>query len=160
MTMKIRNVSPYGPLDTPLLQHVDIVDSCEVVTVSDEQGRALLAQFENWAPVDKAAIATCADLVAEQTERELADTGEPSQKSGLKPEWVAYAAGKGDPDPSGKTKAELIEQYGSEVPDPHETAAAMAQRGEELAAAAPAPVDPSGTPPAGQDDDNAKGDQS
>lgn len=46
MAKKIRNVSPYGDLDVPLLGV--IVAAGEVVDVSDEAAENLLAQAENW----------------------------------------------------------------------------------------------------------------
>lgn len=46
---KIRNVSPYGDLDVPLLGRV--VAAGEEVEVSAEQAKLLLAQETNWQPV-------------------------------------------------------------------------------------------------------------
>jgi hypothetical protein len=53
MAQKIRNVSPYGDLDVPLLGVVVLAG--ETVDVTDEQAKNLLAQAENWAPVTVAA---------------------------------------------------------------------------------------------------------
>lgn len=46
MAKKIRNISPYGDLDVPLLGV--IVPAGEVVEVTDEQAEGLLMQAENW----------------------------------------------------------------------------------------------------------------
>lgn len=46
--MKIRNVSPRGALDVPLLRRV--VDAGEVVQVSDVHAAVLLGQVDNWQP--------------------------------------------------------------------------------------------------------------
>ena len=48
----IKNVSPVGDLDVPLLHR--IVKAGEAVTVTEDQARRLLPQ-EIWEPVDKAA---------------------------------------------------------------------------------------------------------
>lgn len=50
---KIRNVSPYGALDVPLLRRT--VDGGEVVDVTAEQAALLLPQAANYEPADKAA---------------------------------------------------------------------------------------------------------
>lgn len=47
--MKIRNVSPRGDLDVPLLRRV--VRAGEVVEVTADQAAALLPQSDNWVPV-------------------------------------------------------------------------------------------------------------
>lgn len=46
MAKKIRNVSPYGDLDVPLLGV--IVLAGETVDVTDENAAVLLEQVENW----------------------------------------------------------------------------------------------------------------
>lgn len=46
MAKKIRNVSPYGDLDVPLLGM--IVAAGETVDVTDENADRLLEQAENW----------------------------------------------------------------------------------------------------------------
>lgn len=46
MAKKIRNVSPYGDLDVPLLGVV--VEAGGVVDVTDEVADRLLAQADNW----------------------------------------------------------------------------------------------------------------
>lgn len=48
MAKKIRNVSPYGDLDVPLLGVV--VPAGGVVDVTDENALILLDQPENWVP--------------------------------------------------------------------------------------------------------------
>ena len=65
--MKIKNVSPRGDLDVPLLGVV--VPAGESVTVSPEAAARLLPQVGNWAPADKAAEALAAEL-AEGTDTE------------------------------------------------------------------------------------------
>lgn len=57
MAKKIRNVSPYGDLDVPLLGQV--VERDATVDVSDEAADILLLQAENW-------------LLAEEESREQA----------------------------------------------------------------------------------------
>ncbi len=49
MAQKIRNVSPYGDLDVPLLGVVVLAG--ETVDVTAEQAKILLDQTENWAAV-------------------------------------------------------------------------------------------------------------
>ena len=57
--MKIRNDSPLGDLDVPLLRRV--VERGEVVDVSDEHAAILLAQ-EIWSPADDDARRIQAEL--------------------------------------------------------------------------------------------------
>ena len=47
----IRNISPLGALDVPLLGRV--VDAGEAVEVTDEQAAQLLPQAANWEPVEE-----------------------------------------------------------------------------------------------------------
>lgn len=47
--MQIKNVSPRGDLEVPLLGRV--IKAGEVVTVTAEQGAALTAQPDNWQAV-------------------------------------------------------------------------------------------------------------
>lgn len=47
---KIRNISPRGDLDVPLLGRV--VEAGRSVTVTAEQARLLLPQGDNWATVE------------------------------------------------------------------------------------------------------------
>lgn|GEM_PF-1090837 len=58
--MKIRNTSPLGDLDVPLLGRV--VKAGEVAEVSTTQAERLLPQVDNWQPVDAAAKKVAADL--------------------------------------------------------------------------------------------------
>lgn len=51
--MLLRNVSPYGDLDVPLLRRV--VARGEEFEVTGEQARVLLAQEENYEPADAGA---------------------------------------------------------------------------------------------------------
>lgn len=48
--MLIRNVSPRGDLDVPLLRRVVLAG--EAVDVTPEQAQALLPQEDNWQPAD------------------------------------------------------------------------------------------------------------
>lgn len=52
--MKIRNVSPRGDLDVPLLGRT--VRGGETVTVTPEQAQRLIGQVDVWAPADAAAV--------------------------------------------------------------------------------------------------------
>lgn len=61
---KLKNISPFGTLDVPLLRRV--VDAGEVVDVTEDQARALLLQPANYEPADKASKALAADLAASQ----------------------------------------------------------------------------------------------
>lgn len=61
---RIKNVSPLGALDVPLLRRV--VEAEEIVDVTEDQARVLLLQADNYQPTDKAAKAIAADLAAEQ----------------------------------------------------------------------------------------------
>jgi hypothetical protein len=108
--MKIRNVSPLGDLDVPLLRRS--IAAGEVVDIPDEHAQ-LLAQFENFAPADKAAEKAADAFHAEQSERERVALGIPDE-SDRKAEWVEYAEAQGDEDAAHKTKAELVDEYGSE----------------------------------------------
>lgn len=48
--MKIRNISPRGALDVPLLGRV--VEAGEVTEVTKDQADRLLPQSDNWEPVE------------------------------------------------------------------------------------------------------------
>ncbi|WP_159702476.1 hypothetical protein [Arthrobacter sp. 18067] len=62
--MKLKNISPLGALDVPLLRTV--VEAEEVITVTDDQARVLLLQPDNFEPADRPAKSIAADLRAEQ----------------------------------------------------------------------------------------------
>ncbi|MEE2568603.1 hypothetical protein V1638_04225 [Pseudarthrobacter sp. J64] len=62
--MKLKNISPLGALDVPLLRAV--VDAGEVIDVRPDHARILLQQPDNFAPTDKAAKTLAADLAAAQ----------------------------------------------------------------------------------------------
>lgn len=66
--MRIKNISPQGELDVPLLGR--ILDAGETADVTAEQGLALLAQPANFEPADKPA-------------RALADKHEAARAAGL-----------------------------------------------------------------------------
>lgn len=73
--MKLKNVSPYGDLDVPLLR--SLVPAGAQVDVSEDQARRLLPQAENWQPADDEAKAVLADLTKpadEQAEAKPAPT--------------------------------------------------------------------------------------
>lgn len=53
--MKLRNVSPYGDLDIPLIRNV--VQGGTTFEVSEDQARVLLAQTDNYEPADDEAKA-------------------------------------------------------------------------------------------------------
>lgn len=61
---KLKNISPLGALDVPLLRTV--VEADQVFDVTEDQARTLLQQPDNYAPADKAAKTLAADLTAQQ----------------------------------------------------------------------------------------------
>jgi hypothetical protein len=61
---KLKNVSPRGALDVPLLRRV--IDAGETVDVTEDQARVLLLQPANYEPADKTTKALAADLAASQ----------------------------------------------------------------------------------------------
>ncbi|MGM9473186.1 hypothetical protein ACS5PJ_14425 [Pseudarthrobacter sp. YS3] len=60
---RIKNVSPLGALDVPLLRRV--VEADEIIDVTEDQARVLLLQPDNYQPTDKAAKTLAADLTAQ-----------------------------------------------------------------------------------------------
>lgn len=73
----IKNVSPLGDLDVPLLGR--FLDAGEEIEVSDDVAERLLPQAENYEPVDDEAKAILAKLYPDQDsdpEPEEADEGE------------------------------------------------------------------------------------
>ena len=84
---KIKNVSPLGALDVPLLRAV--LEPGQVIDVTDDQAAALLLQPGNYEPADKAAKALAADLAAAQ------DTGGAESHDGQEQDAQAPAAGAG-----------------------------------------------------------------
>jgi len=66
--VKIRNISPRGGLDVPLLRRT--IDAGEVVDVTAAQARALLPQHDNFAPADKPARDLAAELLAPAADTE------------------------------------------------------------------------------------------
>lgn len=71
---KIKNISPCGDLDVPLLRRV--IETGETVEVTKDQAERLLAQPDNFEPVDKAAKDIQADLNAPATD----DAGTPADE--------------------------------------------------------------------------------
>lgn len=61
---RIKNISPLGALDVPLLRRV--VEAEEIIDVTEDQARVLLLQPDNYQPTDKAAKTLAADLTAQQ----------------------------------------------------------------------------------------------
>ena len=72
-TVKIRNRSPFGQLDVPLIGLR--VDFCEVVEVTPEQAEVLLAQSGNWVASGRASQewAASVDLGGDNEDDELGD---------------------------------------------------------------------------------------
>ena len=64
MTVKIKNVSPYGDLEVPLLGQV--VESGSIVEVSEEHAKLLLLQDTNFQPWGPDARDTLAKAEEEQ----------------------------------------------------------------------------------------------
>ena len=88
---KLKNTSPLGALDVPLLRRV--VEADEVFDVSDDQARVLLLQHDNYQPADKAAKTLAADLTAQQNpdgaerrDGNVEDAGAPASDSGTEGE--------------------------------------------------------------------------
>jgi hypothetical protein len=71
---KIKNISPCGDLDVPLLRRV--IEAGETVEVTKDQAERLLSQPDNFEPVDKAAKDIRADLTAPVTD----DAGTPADE--------------------------------------------------------------------------------
>lgn len=107
--MRIRNESPYGDLDVPLLRAV--VGAGEAVDVTDDHAEVLLTQADTWAPADDEAQAVADRLHGQAVEAERQALGIPSPAA-LKAEWVAYAEQQGDADAASKTKDQLIAEHG------------------------------------------------
>lgn len=61
---RLKNISPLGALDVPLLRR--IVEAEEIIDVTEDQARVLLQQPDNYQPTDKAAKTLAADLTAQQ----------------------------------------------------------------------------------------------
>jgi len=92
----IRNVSPRGALDVPLLGRS--VDAGEVVEASPQHAAILLAQVDNWHPADGATdVLKGAALAAALEDAGLPATGTADQKR------AALAALDADTTPPGTT---------------------------------------------------------
>jgi hypothetical protein len=61
---RLKNISPLGALDVPLLRR--IVEADEIIDVTEDQAKVLLLQPDNYQPTDKAAKTLAADLTAQQ----------------------------------------------------------------------------------------------
>jgi len=68
---KLKNTSPLGALDVPLLRRV--VDAGEVFETTEDQARVLLLQHDNYQPADKAAKTLAASLTDQQDD-DVADS--------------------------------------------------------------------------------------
>ncbi|HEY3434966.1 MAG TPA: hypothetical protein VGK41_04875 [Solirubrobacterales bacterium] len=105
-TVTIRNDSPQGCLDVPLLGRD--VEAGEEVTIPIALAERLLPQAI-WTAIDAGAIALEAELAKrdDQFTPLLTGFGPPSSDAASKGKWAAYAAHLGI-DTDGKTKTELI----------------------------------------------------
>lgn len=88
--MKIKNVSPFGALDVPLLRTV--IEPGQVLDVTEDQARALLLQPDNYEPADKPAKALAAALAAEQ-DTDGADTPDGQEQDAQAPAGGAATEG-------------------------------------------------------------------
>lgn len=69
--MQIKNVSPYGDLEVPLLRMVFLAG--ETVAVTEDQARRLLPQVGNYEPADAEARAVLAEITAPPAEDHVAE---------------------------------------------------------------------------------------
>jgi hypothetical protein len=93
--MKIKNISPYGALDVPLLRTV--LEPGQVIDVTEDQAHALLLQPDNYAPEDRPAKtlakSLAADLAASE-EPDGADTPDGQEQDAQAPADGAATEGK------------------------------------------------------------------
>jgi hypothetical protein len=89
---KLKNISPLGALDVPLLRTV--VEAEQVIDVSEDHARVLLQQPDNYAPADKAAKTLAADLAGEQ-EADAAGTPDGADNGAQAPASGAGTEGEG-----------------------------------------------------------------
>jgi hypothetical protein len=87
--VKIKNVSPFGELDVPLLRR--IVGPGEVLEVDEEHARLLLIQPFHYAPGDDAAEAFLKALTAPETGEE-----DPSEAEAAPAPPAEQTANQGD----------------------------------------------------------------
>ncbi len=85
---RIKNISPIGAIDVPLLRRT--LEADEQIDVTEDQARRLLAQPDVYGPVDKQAKTIAADLAAEQEPAEDEVPGDEEQDAG------AAAGGAGE----------------------------------------------------------------
>jgi hypothetical protein len=97
--INIKNVSPFGELDVPLLRR--IVERDEVIEVDEEHARLLLIQPFHYAPADAAAEAFLKALTPPEPEGE----GEVEPESTPAPQ-KALPAAKAVPVPAPEPEAE------------------------------------------------------
>lgn len=123
--MQIRNISPYGALDVPLLRregepYDEHGEGClsagEVLDVTPEHAAVLLEQHENFEPADDAAAAVRAEIDERLAAQAAGDAPEPPPESARKDVWVAWAIAQGaDPDKAAaSTKQQLIDAHGGD----------------------------------------------
>lgn len=84
---RLKNISPLGALDVPLLRRV--VEADEIIDVTEDQARVLLQQPDNYQPTDKATKTLAADLTAQQ------DTDEATSHDGTNEDATAPASASG-----------------------------------------------------------------
>jgi hypothetical protein len=89
---KLKNISPLGALDVPLLR--TIVEAGQTVDVTEDQARVLLLQHDNYEPADKAAKTLAADLAAQQEPGE-ADSHAGQEQDAQAPAGAAGTEGDG-----------------------------------------------------------------
>jgi hypothetical protein len=77
---RLKNISPLGALDVPLLRR--IVEAEEIIDVTEDQARVLLLQPDNYQPTDKAAKTLAADLTAQQNPDEATSHDGNSEDAG------------------------------------------------------------------------------
>lgn len=85
---KLKNTSPLGDLDVPLLRRV--IETGEVFEVTEDQARVLLLQPDNYQPADKAAKTLAAALADEQ------DTDGAESRDGNDEDAGDQASGEGE----------------------------------------------------------------
>lgn len=127
--MQIRNISPYGALDVPLLRregepYDEHGEGClaggEVVDVTREQAEVLLEQHENFEPADDdaQAVRDAIDerLAAVAAADQVDENAGPPAVSARKPAWVAWAVAQGaDPvEAEAMTQKQLIDTFGGD----------------------------------------------
>jgi hypothetical protein len=99
--VKIKNVSPFGELDVPLLRR--IVERDEVIEVDEEHAKLLLTQPFHYAPADAAAEAFLKALTPPEADEEAEPAPEPTPAPAPAP--AAVRAPKPAPEPEAEADA-------------------------------------------------------